>query len=238
MVVKPSPSVETILETRDLVCRLASARLNAAWSETAGAWDLDNPGRLPEQRKDDYLTLLQTSRAVMAALEATLFMAASGAERNGASFAEIGAAQGMSRQAARQWLNREAAQQTVSLIGGPQDGRTATRLGSESEIRFRVPDPWRDPWLEDEEPITAVYRKKYGSPTVFEFHHLEDHKGTTLAVEPDRRPRVHQIARAWELDSRTVLRHTRVIDPLVRTLSSRVDLTTVEQLREIFSIST
>lgn len=232
MIEKPEAGAATILATWDLVHRLADPDLHATYSERAGGWDLDNPERPDAHRKHDYLTALRVARSIQAALESFLVTTAVSAQRCGADFADIGAAQGMSRQAARQAIKRATTRHRATLAGGPRDGQQILRFHAETTVRYGVPGSRDelDPWL-DEDEGTAVYRRKHGSPEIFEFQHLEDRAGKVLPAEPDRRPRVHQLALAWGMDSRIVLKQVRTIDPQVRTASSRVDLATVEQLK-------
>ena len=92
---------------------------------------------------------------------------------------------------------------------------------------YTVVDPFYEehPWLDDEESASAVYRRIYGSLTVFEFVHCRSHDGK-IVPELDTRPRIHKL--------RTILAHVRKIDPRVRTPSSCVDRATFEQLDAMF----
>lgn len=230
---RPRASTSLIMAVRDLVCCQADSQLHATRSETTGDWDLDNSRRPSTQRKSDYLVLLATSRAVIDALEHTIMLAHQRALSNGATFAEIGAAQGISRQAARQYYNRDLERRPVTLLGGPLDGETRSAFGRENELRFSVRNPAFERYSLDDpgESYSAVYRKKYGSPDVFEFHRFVDDRGKPVA-HVDQRPRVHEIARAWRLEAHSVLAQAKKIDTRIRSTSSRVDLTTVERMYE------
>jgi hypothetical protein len=61
---------------------------------------------------------------VLAALEEDLLSTALGAKRYGADFGEIGAAQGTSRQAARQAITRATAEHRATVGLQPGSGRT------------------------------------------------------------------------------------------------------------------
>jgi hypothetical protein len=224
-----------IIIVRDFLCQLAGDLLYADRSKVSGQWDLDNPLRPREQRREDYLTLLQVGRSVNTALEFNTEMAESRAQRNGAGFGEIGAALGISRQAARQAHKRRTTEHTVTLVGGPRDGSTAQTTADTAELSYAVRDPFfrEHPWLEDEELPSVIYRRKYGSPAVFEFVHFTSHDGKIIA-EPDVRPRVYDLAKAWDLDSRTILARASDFTAGLRSPSSRVDRATFEQLRAIF----
>lgn len=237
---KWSPSAELIMEMRALVCRVANGQtpLHARPSATTGDWDLSNSARPADQRKHDYLAVLRAAHVVQAAVEMTIVMAINGALRDGADFAEIGAAEGISRQAARQRHRRRHTKRRVRLVSGPRDGSYAHVFSHERELRWAEsagfwdsnPDYWDD---QDDNRPSSVYRAKYGAPEVFEFLHYEDANGNAMA-HWDRRPRVHQLARFWFVDSRSVLKRAQEIDPRVKTPSSRVDLATVESLCEVF----
>jgi hypothetical protein len=238
---KPPPDL--IMEMRALVCRVANSQtpLHATHSPTTGDWDLGNPARSAEQRKHDYLTALSAGHLVQAAVEMAVEMAIGGALRDGADYAEIGAAEGISRQAARQRHQRRYVKRRVRLIGGPRNGDHAYVFGREREIRRvesagfwdnRDFSEWDD-W--DDDRPNSVYRVKYGAPEVFEFLCYEDAKGNAM-TNWDRRPRVHQLARYWLVDPRSVIERAREIDSKVKSPSSRVDLVTVESLREVFSL--
>ncbi len=215
--------------------RRSSQGFPLPWSDVAGEWDLDNLLRPKQQRKEDYLELLQTGRKVMAALEFNLALLASRARRNGADFGEIGATQGISRQAARQAAKRSGAKRPVTLVGGPRDGAEAAmprpgRLGSPS-----AEGPVLQAAPLDRGRRGAAIRgvpRKHGQPHVFEFAHYESHDGKVIP-EPDLRPRIHHIAYAYGLDSRTVLAQAREVNPALRSPSSRVDRATLEQLDPI-----
>lgn len=236
------PPTELIMEMRALLCRVANSQipLHATPSPTTGDWDLGNPTRPIEERKHDYLSVLSAGHLVQAAVAMAIEMAISGALQDGADYAEIGAAEGISRQAARQRYQRRYVKRRVRLIGGPRDGEHVYVFGSEREIRRvesagfwdnRDFSEWDD--RNDDRP-NSVYRVKYGAPEVFEFLCYEDANGNAMA-NWDRRPRVYQLARYWLLDSRLIIKHAREIDPKVKSRSSRIDLTTVESLREVFS---
>lgn len=190
MIERPSPSAATILATWDLVYRLADPELHATCSERTGEWDLNNPERPAVQRKHDYLTVLRMVRSIQATLESLLETTAVEAQGCGADFAEIGAAQGMSRQAARQAINRATTQHRATLSGGPRNGQQIFRRHWETTVRYSVPSPSNesDPWLDEEDEVVAVYRRKHGSPEIFEFQHLEDSTRKVLPAEPGRRP--------------------------------------------------
>lgn len=221
-----------IMELRDLVCRFSDDRLQADRSQISGNWDLDNQDRPQPERRSDYLTLLATCKAVADALDGIVFTACSGALRNGANFGEIGKAQGVSRQAARQYWRRHTEERTVTLKGGPRDGQRARSFGG-GDIVFSISDSSLDLYeIEDEESTTAHYRKKSGNPDVYEFHHFEDHNGRVLA-EVDNRIRLHRLSVKWGIDSRILLIHARKVDPGVRSVSSRVSRDTLEKLHEI-----
>lgn len=221
------------MELRALVCRVANSQtpLHAACSPATGDWDLGNLARAAERRKHDYLTVLRASHLVQAAVEMTTEMAINGALANGADFAEIGAAEGISRQAARQRHQRRHAQRRVRLVGGPRDGSHAFVSGRQREIRWGESSGFWDNW-DDDQP-TSVYRARYGAPDVFEFLCYEDANGDAMA-HWDRQPRVYQLARYWSVDARSVLKRAREIDSRVRTASSRVDPATVDSLRKVF----
>lgn len=181
MTSKSSPSAELIMELRSLVCRVANdqAGLHATQSAVTGDWDLDNLARSEDLRAEDCLAVLRAAQLVVAAVEATTRTVTTRALRDGADFAQIGAAEGISRQAARQRHRRHSAQRLVRLVGGPRDGKHASAFGATREIRHGEA---AGPWDEDREvtEVTSVYRTKYGSPEVFEFHHYEDLNGNTM----------------------------------------------------------
>lgn len=225
------------MELRALICGVAHNEMGAARrSPKPDEWDLENLLVPSEGRKEDYLAVLRAARLVAAAVEVTARMAARRAVWLGATYAEVGAAEGISRQAARQRHARESARRPIRFVGGPRDGKQSVAIGSEREIRH---GEWAGPWEEDEgrhndefPQVTAVYRAKYGSPDVFEFHHYEKSEDGTVIAEWDRRPRVHELARYWFTESAIVLAEARALDSAVRTPSSRVNFTILEPLRE------
>jgi hypothetical protein len=95
-----------------------------------------------EDRREDYLTLLTNIRAVRDALDELADRYAYRAKQNGADFAEIDAATGVSRQAARQRHMRQTVLRPVTMIGGPWEGRPMNVLLGESAVRLLAFDPW------------------------------------------------------------------------------------------------
>lgn len=231
---KPAPSAALILEVRALICGVADVRLGAADRPGPG-WDLDNLLAEAHGGKEDYLAVVRAARQVAAAAEITARMAARRAHWHGADFAEIGAAEGITRQAVRQRMERATARRTVRFVGGPRDGTTGVAFGTEREIRRgEIAGPWEGRYGEYNErfpAVTSAYRAKYGSPDVFEFHHYEDSENGKVIAQWDRRPRVHELARYWRTDSMTVLAEARKLSPEIKTPASRVDLALLEQLR-------
>jgi hypothetical protein len=212
-----------ITATYNLVCQFSDARLHATWSDLLGVWDLDHPEHSQQQRKEDRLAVLETARTVMAALQRVIQDSTMVARRNGTDWGEIDAAQGISRQAARQAAGRRTMKQTVTLVGGPRDGEQESAVpASKKELRFEFLDVllrehrW---WFGEQQKATAVYRRKYGSPATYEFAHFESHDGEISVTEPDVRPRIHQMAYAWGFDSERMLAEAKKIDRGIRTRS-------------------
>lgn len=220
------PSADRDLELRALLCRLANEEspLHAAESPVTGDWDLHDHDRPVDLRKADYLAVLRAAHMVLTTVEAIAHTYTGDALHLGVDFSEIGATAGISRQAARQRYLRRRAKRTVRLAGGPRDGAERTITGLTREIRCASIGRWED------DAVESVYRVKFGSPEVFEFDHYEDSKGRAF-TEWDPRPRVHQLARFWDVKSPTVLAEVRGIAPGVRTPSSRVELADLEPLR-------
>lgn len=225
------PSADRVLELRALLARLANeeAPLHATESPATGDWDLHDPGRPTDLRKADYLAVLRAAQMVLTTVDAIAQAYTGDALGVGADFGEIGATAGISRQAARQRYRRHRAQRTVRLVGGPRDRTEERIIGLTREIRR--PDSAGRWEQESMDRVESVYRVKFGSPEVFEFQHYEDSKGRAF-TEWDRRPRVHQLARFWDVASATVLAEVRALAPGVRTPSSRVELADVEPLRQ------
>src|SRR4051794_32161019 len=96
------PKPDTVIAVEDFLCHRSAALLNAFWLETYATWDLDSAFRHSDRRRQDYLTLLTAIREVRQALDELADRYTVQARNNGADFAEIGAAAGVSRQAARQ----------------------------------------------------------------------------------------------------------------------------------------
>jgi hypothetical protein len=184
---KKISSTEWFFLVLDFLCQQADSLLHASLSEADGGWDLDNPQRPEEQRKEDYLTLLKVGRNMMTMLESNMSMAEARALDNGANYGEVGAARGISRQAVRQAENRRNARRAVTLVGGPEDNERAFVTGTSDRLTLPVGDDggYND-WYDEPPQVFAVYKRKYGSPTVFEFTHFERSDGTVVA-EPQPR---------------------------------------------------
>lgn len=90
--------------------------------------------------------LLATIRTVQDTLDELADRYCYRAKRNGADFAEIGAAAGISRRAARQRHLRQTVRRPVTTCGRPWDGRPMNVVLGESGISPLA----FDPWLEDQ----------------------------------------------------------------------------------------
>jgi hypothetical protein len=227
------PSEALLTEVRALICRVADQQLGVRRPQSGpGSWDLHNPLISGGGRKEDYLAVLHAVRLVQAAAEATVHTATLMAVRHGADFGELGRAEGITRQAARQREKRASARRQVRFVGGVRDGTTDLVLGSRREIRR---GEWAGPWerYSSESPLViSVYRAKYGVPDIFEFHHYEDAQTGKVVSNWGRRPRISNLAYYWYIDSKTVLAEARKLDPAIKTPASRLDLELLEPLRE------
>lgn len=239
MPVKRTVAAEIVTAAEDLVCRLAEERLHAYWSEARGTWDLDSGLRSRDHRQQDYLTLLRTIRDAKAALDELADRYAYRAKRNGADFAEIGAATGVSRQAARQRHLRQTVLRPITMIGGPWAGRPMNILLGDSVVRLPAFDPWLDehPWLKEElnsfdDPVYAIYRRTPDDPDVYRFRQYENPDGTVTHA-PEHHLRIYRIADSWRLSSWVVLDYARRVDTQIRGESSRLDRATADKVRAL-----
>lgn len=235
------PNDALLVEVRDLVERVArrDVSLHASWDE-------NTRGMPDEDRRHDALAMLRAGHLVKAAAQQAINAAVTEAVYAGADFGEIGDAEGITRQAARQRYRRWSTRRAVRLVGGPRDGEASRVFGTEREVRFveragfwdvwydwRGGDDW-DGWDKGAaDRPTSVYRAKYGSPGIFEFAHYEDTHGRVVE-DWDWRPRVRQLARYWHVETETILRRAHEVDPTVRNPSSRVEQATVDALEEMF----
>jgi len=112
------PSAELIMELRTLVCRVANSqsKLHAVQSPVTGDWDLDSPSRAENLRQDDYLAVLSAAHMVLTTVESLRRGIMGKALDAGVGFAEIGATEGISRQAARQRYRRHTTRRRVRLV--------------------------------------------------------------------------------------------------------------------------
>lgn len=234
---RPAPSAALIVELRALICRVADGPAESRRPRVGpGSWDLDNVLVSGGGHKEDYLAVLRAARQVVVAAEATAELAVHHALREGADFAELGAAEGVTRQAARQRYERTTARRAVRFVGGPRDGTEGVAIGAQREIRR---GEWAGPWERRQSwggssggpSVISVYRAKYGSPGVFEFVHYENSETGKVVANWGRRPRVEELARYWFTDSTTVLAEARVLSPKIKTPASRVELPLLEPLR-------
>jgi hypothetical protein len=183
--------------------------------------------------------VLTMTRAVKDALDEIADRYAYRAKHNGADFAEIGAAIGVSRQAARQRHLRQTVRKPVTMNGGPYDGRPMNILLGESAVRLLASDPWLDdrPWLQEgldpsDDPVYALYRRASDNPDVYRFQRYENPDGT-VAPEPDHHLRIYRLADSWGLYSRVVFDYARRVDPRIRGESSRLDPVTADTVRAL-----
>lgn len=239
MPVRRNPRVKTLIAAEDFVCQLAAQELHAWWSESRATWDLDSGLRSRDHRRQDYLTLLTMIRDVRDALDDIADRYTFRAKQNGADFAEIGAAAGVSRQAARQRHLRQTVQRLVTMVDGPWDGRPYNVLLGESAVRLLAFDPWLDerPWLKErldphDDPVYAIYRRAPDNAEVYRFQRYESSDGT-VTTEPDHPLRIYRLADSWGLYSRIVLDYARRLDPEIRGESSRLDRTTAASVRAL-----
>lgn len=195
----------------------------------------------PADRREDYLTLLATIRTVRDALDDLAGHYGYLARRNGADFAEIGTAAGISRQAARQRHLRQTVRKPVTMSGGPWDGRSMTVLLGESRVRRLALDPWlkERPWLEErldpgDDPVYAVYQRSRDNPEVYRFQRYENPDGTPTD-EPDHSLRIYRLADAWGLYSWALMHYAKRVDPGVRGEYSRLSPDAAAQLRSLIT---
>ena len=241
MPTRRSAPAETVIAVEDFLCQLASRELHAFWSESRATWDLDSGLRRPADRREDYLTLLATIRTVQDALDEIAGRYSYRAKRNGADFAEIGTATGISRQAARQRHLRQTVHKPVTMSGGPWENRPMNvRLG-ESTVRLLAFDLWLEerPWLEErldpgDDPVYAVYQRSRDNSEVYRFQRYENPDGTPTD-EPDHSLRIYRLADAWGVYSWTLMHYAKRVAPGIRGESSRLAPDAAAQLRSLIN---
>ncbi|CAA9380288.1 MAG: hypothetical protein AVDCRST_MAG66-235 [uncultured Pseudonocardia sp.] len=241
MPTKRSAPAETVIAVEDFLCQLVTEKLHAFWSESRATWDLDSGLRRPADRRQDYLTLLATIRTVQDALDELAGRYGYRAKRNGADFAEIGAAAGISRQAARQRHLRQTVLKPVTMSGGPWDGRLMKVLLGEFTVSLPALDPWLEdrPWLRerldpDDDPVYAVYQRCRDNPEMYRFQRYENPDGTPTD-EPDHSLRIYRLADGWGLHSWSLTHYAKRVDPGVRGESSRLSPDAAAQLRSLIA---
>lgn len=241
MPIKRSARAETVTAVEDFLCQLSTEKLYAFWSESRATWDLDSGLRRPADRRHDYLTLLATIRTVQYALDELVGRYSYRAKRNGADFAEIGTAAGISRQAARQRHLRQTVQKPVTMSGGPWDGRPMKVLLGDSMVSLLAFDPWLADrtWLHDrldpgDDPVQAIYQRCRDNPQMYLFQRYENPDGTPTD-EPDHSLRIYRLADAWGLSSRDLLHYAKRVDSGVRGESSRLSPADAAQLRSLIT---
>ncbi|MFG1857148.1 hypothetical protein ACGFJT_35305 [Actinomadura geliboluensis] len=128
-----------------------------------------------EQRRIAALTLLEVYRRLADALQTNIDLAQVHALGAGATYGDIGAACGVSRQAVRQrWqrLRQQRQLREVKLRGGPRDGRT-TRVMQRETVRFYDWLPGQDPEF-DSPTRYARYVASREDPDIYVFQGIRE----------------------------------------------------------------
>jgi hypothetical protein len=139
----------TFLDIQDIAWKELGAELGYPLGAFAG--DAAREVIAGEERKRVNLTLLTIFSKMAQGLDLSVLKAENEALRAGATYADIAAAEGVSRQAVRQRRKRNAAatrRHEVTLLGGPFNGRVV-HVFSEKEIRYSVSiraDSYDDAW--------------------------------------------------------------------------------------------
>ncbi len=191
MPVKPWGTVRLSAGLYDLAWSVAHDDLREAGRHVADAYDPNDPATARTDRRAGYLALLAVYGQMPTALQANVDFAVAGALAVGSNFGEIGRATGMSRQAARQKWLRMTTRLAVTLSGGPRNGERDTAC-ADADIVSEERTYW-DRRRNLEVTVFSRYKKKYGSPQVYEFMGYEDASGRPARMPPpepvERTPR-------------------------------------------------
>jgi Translation initiation factor IF-2, N-terminal region len=230
-----------------------------AWSVADDDLREAGPHTARTERQARYLAVLAVYTRMLTSLQANIDSAVAGAYAEGATFAEIGRAAGMSRQAARQkWLHLTS-KPAATNSGDPRHGErdiAHADIVSEEQI---CQDGKRD------EEVTALsrYTEEHDNPQIHEFLGYDGASRWPAGMpspvaEPTSRPdshpllpwpppppplspgdtkprvhelRVHELAAELGLTSKQVLRDLARMGEYVKSASSRLEPTVARKLR-------
>ncbi len=139
--------------------------------------DPDDPKATREEKLNAYLALLAVYSEMKSCLGLNSSAAQAGARIHGATYAAIGAARGISRQAVRQEGGRARESRTVQLVGGPKDG-DREQVNREKELKFAVYRPGEYYGNGTRQGI-AYYRRSREDKNVFIFTGVQMDKDST-----------------------------------------------------------
>lgn len=243
------------MAVRDLAWTTARPRL-AVEGHSPGSTppDPSTGGGDQVYRRAASLALLEAYHDLRAAVAADIEMATADAIGAGASFEDIAFVQGVSRQAVRQQWRRFMAPTAVTLSGGPRNGERARAVGV-SDLSWHEGEYW-DAEEQRRVAVASRYRRKYGSPKVYEFVGFRDDLGrpsgrptgrsqTQSAATPahassrstgaTKTPiRVYELGRELGKTSREVLHALKKMDAPVKSASSRVEPAIANAVRALY----
>lgn len=242
-------------ELYELAWSYAQDQLHAAEVHMAREVRPHNPGVPTRHRLEAYLAMLTVFTEMTDELTREIDTAIVGALGAGANYAAIARSQRTTRQAVRQKWQKKITPVPVTLSGGPYDATDDSAAPGE-DIRY----PFRDGGerLGEQSSHHILYRKKYGTPAVYEFIGYEDDQGNLSPQPPRRSPlrpatetwhhsepstagssypqkiRVHELARELGVPSKNILRDLVSLGAYVRSASSTVEPSDARAVRDIY----
>ncbi len=197
------------------------------------------------ERQASYLALLAVYARMLTSLQANVDSAVAGARTAGVTFAEIGRAAEMSRQAARQKWLRLPTELAATPSGDPGHGEgdgAHVDIVSEVVAFSRYTKEYDNPQIYGFLGYEGTSRRPAGMP-LSEPVKLTPRPASPPLLPPaspppplspdDTKPRVHELAAELGLTSKQVLRDLARMGEYVKSASSRLEPTVTRKLRSM-----